>query len=310
MSNLREKAREIHEAGVAERGTFTADGAPLRMYKYWLRHSHSSRAFDVQHSGKKENFCHFWRVVAFWGPLMFLKQFFTTHVEKKLIVAILILLAISLVFGGTLAWDSMRVVVFWFLGTAAAISVGLVGILSGVSMTMTDERIEDVGLIPRKYAKFGVIALPFFALGYGITKLSDWEHFDDLVVWTIGTLVAVAVIGLFTLAIVESGFWVTLAYLGGLILAFIAFIALGAGLSMLGEFIKGKRAVAQRNARKRRDAYYAEHGVFPEDVEREPGAIAKFFTGIADFCVLLAQVVRTKKWKICPTVEIDTAKAP
>jgi hypothetical protein len=33
--------------------------------------------------------------------------------------------------------------------------------------------------------------------------------------------------------------------------------------------------------------------------------MAKIFSGIGDLVVLLAQVVRVKKWGICPLVEID-----
>jgi hypothetical protein len=41
--------------------------------------------------------------------------------------------------------------------------------------------------------------------------------------------------------------------------------------------------------------------------KRAPGRIAKFFKGAGDFCHLIFQVVRVKKWKICPFVEIPDA---
>ena len=41
--------------------------------------------------------------------------------------------------------------------------------------------------------------------------------------------------------------------------------------------------------------------------KKEPGRLKKFFAGLGDFFVLAANVVRVKKWKICPLVEVPRA---
>ena len=74
MSNFRTKARDIKQAAEAERGNFQPTGAPLRLYNYWLERTNSKRGIAVRLGVSRENFCHFWRVVAIWAPFMWFRQ--------------------------------------------------------------------------------------------------------------------------------------------------------------------------------------------------------------------------------------------
>lgn len=66
MSKAKEKAEQIKMQGALERGEFNPkpDAAHLKMYKYWERVTQPDR--------RQENFCHYWRVVLIWGPLVWL----------------------------------------------------------------------------------------------------------------------------------------------------------------------------------------------------------------------------------------------
>src|SRR4051812_11756485 len=122
MSNLRTRASEIKAAGEAERGNFEPTGAPKRLYQYWLSHSTTSRADKVRTGLQRENFCHFWRVVAIWAPLMFLRRGVVKAAENRFVqIAVAIVLAVTFVYALTTlnGWDDF----LWILAGALAIVV-------------------------------------------------------------------------------------------------------------------------------------------------------------------------------------------
>lgn len=74
MSNFRDKAREIKAEGAARRGNFQPSGAPLNVYNYWLENSRGTGARRIRWGTERENFCHFWRVVMIWSPLLMIRN--------------------------------------------------------------------------------------------------------------------------------------------------------------------------------------------------------------------------------------------
>ncbi len=66
MSQLRRQADQVMSEGAMKRRNWNpdADTFHYKIYKYW-------RANSKRHV-ERENFCHYWRVVAIWGPLWFM----------------------------------------------------------------------------------------------------------------------------------------------------------------------------------------------------------------------------------------------
>ena len=116
--------------------------------------------------------------------------------------------------------------------------------------------------------------------------------------------------------LVLAGCALALVGIGGLVYAFITtpkpmFIGLSifvgcfavalALVAMVGHFEDKRRA--RREAWREGEISDEEYFGKPK-VKKAPGRISKFFHGIYDFAYLIFQYVRTKKWKICPFVEI------
>lgn len=267
MSNLRSKAQEIRAAGEAERGNFTPHGVPKRMYQYWLANTNSVNGNRIRSGRRKENFCHFWRVVAIWAPLMFLAdkgEKFVTSKAGIVSIALALLATLFFVVTSTIGWMDFLV----GLGVGIAVVAGVMGLIVG----------------------------------------GTWLHDNKPKVLErifIG-LVGVGVLGLLTALVLDFGF-IALAVVAGVIAGVAAFIF---GVVMIGEWVSGVRAVA---AEKREAEFDADddHEAY-QAPERKPlpawlQVIGNFFKGVGDFLVLSAQIVRVKKWKICPIVEVDAS---
>lgn len=298
--SLREKAQEVKAAGVAERGNFTPDGAPKRMYQYWLWKSNSRKAKDIRYGDRKENFCHFWRVVALWAPLLWTWK--KVEAAGNYILATFGVLAVATLVVACILSTNVLVTVLWVLAIGVGIGLGTLGIVSGISAALTEDERDEADLMtsPKAITIGFLLGLPTALLSFAIVKgvkfynrnLTDYNK-------PIGISTAVlAVAGLLTL-IGLSGGLVTLLWVVG---TFAGLVAVVAGViiagTFLSDYISGKRAVA----REATNAYVAEHGEYPP--EAEPGLVSRFFHGLGDFLILIGQVVRVKKWKICPIVEV------
>lgn len=68
MSRLRSKAVDVKISGAAERRNWNPDPKSVhyKIYSWWLRSS--GRYIE------NENFCHYWRVVAIWAPLRWIRK--------------------------------------------------------------------------------------------------------------------------------------------------------------------------------------------------------------------------------------------
>jgi len=272
MSNLRDKAREIKAAGEAERGNFEPSGTPLRVYNYWLNNSKSHTANSLKAGVRGENFCHFWRVVVIWAGLLAVGRSFERFLESKIGMVLSVL-------AGLLA-------VYALLNTAGILGAVLIALASTAAIA---------ALVTGAY---------FLHKRFWNNAWNDTLATVLLVAF--GVIVAGLVISMLVLAVIDFGLIVLPLIVAGVA----AFLGVIWGLASLSEFISGRRALrrkAQRAAwEEARSKFLAGEGPDPYEVEpSEPGRIKKFFSTLADFLILITQIVRVKKWKICPMVDIQ-----
>lgn len=308
MSNFREKAQAVKAAGEAERGNFTPSGVPKRMYDFWLQNTKSLNGRRVREGRRKENFCHFWRVVAIWAPLMFVTKTVERH-ERKIIAGVGVLLALGLVY--TLLFVSNA----WFVGLMVLLGVigfaiALAGAFGGGSLALDDDdERRDKDMFEAKQAKWlALIGFPTAIIAYlgvkAVRVIGPWSktHPKEAKYAGIATAV-VAYLGINTLIGGVSGLVAGTLVLAGLLVV----IALGIWVIAIGsDYVSGRRALAEQQ----KALYIEQNGPIPDKKPYVPSAfekrLAAIFRGIGDFVVLIGQVVRVNKWKICPTVEIDT----
>lgn len=315
MSNFRAKAAEIREAGEAERGNFTPTGAPKRLYEYWLARTTSEKGRAIRSGNRKENFCHYWRVVAIWAPLMWLWRGVEAAAQNVIVLGILGCALVGAFVWACIAFGSVLTVVLWILAAALATAYAGLGVLCGVALGFNEQERIDNELPTGKFMLIGVlIGFVVVLPAYGITNLIRWwrremqQHNGKLVVALI-SLIPIAwivLVGIFEgwkHAALVAGFLL----LGALVAAVLIFLGIKAA-----DWISGKRAIIKRRAEERFEKWLEEQPL-PAHVEpRKPGKISKFFKaffrGIGDFLIFMAQVVRVNKWKVCPIVEIDNEK--
>jgi hypothetical protein len=301
MTSLRDKARDIKAAGVAERGNFQPTGAPLRAYNYWLEHSKSEKAVAIRRGFRKENFCHFWRVVAIWAPLRWLENKANSVFESKFFITFLIVAALVVFVWAVLTFSS-------FVGFAAVVIAGITafvsGLLGGIGLAIgPDKRADNEFPSTQWVFLMALVGFPVAIVSFIITKIgtnkSVRRYVDKNQGKVIGIIFAAIIITFLTMIWITESLVMMLSVLGGVV----GMLALLTGLVFLmvyiSEFISGRRALAKERAEMRvrdNDFTIGKSGV----VEDRPG----FFTGLADFFILLGQIVRVKKWKICPLVEV------
>lgn len=73
MSKLQEARKKRREKGEARRATFHPEptGKPTQVYHWWASNGGNAPA--------RENFCHYWRVIVFWAPLLWLSLWRERH---------------------------------------------------------------------------------------------------------------------------------------------------------------------------------------------------------------------------------------
>jgi hypothetical protein len=187
-----------------------------------------------------------------------------------------------------------RVVVFWaplwwvFNHTAVLV---LNPVVDWVDRGGGDRLAHILSAPARGYRKIGTKA--------GRKKF--WEY----VGWGIVGLFALFCIASLVMAFIKTPL-AALIWVGILVGTVAVLIGAAMGLSRLGAIFEKKRR-AQYEALV--DDYLEGKTDVPPWVamhEKKPSRVKRFFRGVGDFLVLLAQIVRVKKWKICPLVEIPT----
>jgi len=294
---FREKAREIYEHGVEERSNFTPSGVPLRMFNYWLQYSDGVKAQRIR-GGKKENFCHYWRVVFLWAPLWFIGRNILHFVDKYVATKT----GIAVVLAMYLALSALLILAGGVVGGVlmVAIPYALLGIVAGLVLTEPDYN---------SHWKYVAIAAPTSGIVLGGKWVKDhWNHnWDEPIAKAVffilvSIAVGVAALGIYVLIM-------QLGILGFLLLA--AAILTGAGIIFavcwtIVSLIEGLRNRNRHHWQEILSEYDERGEAYPADFKVRHSRWRRFWTGVADFFVLLAQVVRVKKWKICPIVEVDT----
>lgn len=270
MSSFREKAAEIKAAGESERGNFQPSGVPLRMYNFWLDNSESKKAAQISIGERKENFCHFWRVVAIWAPLLFVGKRLAKVVDHPAtFVAIAIAIVALVVFGGVTSEAFREILII--ISIAVGILAAAFGLFAAV-YAIVDHYAEDTDAVMNKILGWFAGTITVIAIGTLLTAL-----IIENPVATITTIVSIA-------------------------------IAVGLGFILVGpisDFIAGRRKIAKAKYEQRiQDIIDGKIKVNLKSEPREPNIIEKFLTGFGDFIILIAQVVRVNKWKICPFVEV------
>ena len=282
--SLAEKTRATLEAGKANRGEFKpkADSLPVRSYNYWLNNSKSDKAEDIRYGSRRENFCHYWRVVAIWAPLLKLGKSLNTLVENPITYVVLGIIAIALLVGGSLFIDGFFVSLA--IGVGILLAIVAAGLALVVGLSFLGDFIED------RFPKFVVKVENFF---------KSWKTWAG-----IGGLILAAIV------------YATSAGTGGI--GYIVWASVFAFLGLSGfaivkalDYAEGKRA--QRQAEWDALDFDTQDAIFDylhdlNRIKRKPNRVERWFVGagnaIVDVLEFIVQVVRVNKWKICPLVEI------
>lgn len=298
--SLRDKAREVKEAGVAERGNFTPTGVPKRIYQWWLSESNSKKARAIRHGKRRENFCHFWRVVLFWAPLRKFVQGFNDIAPFFAVLA-----AIAAVVGFIWACFVAPIIILQVAAFMLLMTLLVGGVVAGISMALIPVQRRGGWIEDRRFiALFFILGLPaaipvYLGVRFGRFYLENLTDYNKQIWFSVLGVVLTAIV---LLTGTLGSWWLVMCVTLGILVFIVGIVAAVFLLVQLSDYIDGRRAIAKRKATEARAVYIAEHGELPV---RQPGRVEKFFSGLGDFIVLIAQVVRVNKWKICPIVEID-----
>lgn len=254
------------------------------MWNYWAKYS--SRVPE------RENFCHYWRVVALWAPLRWL---WNNVLGNKAAFIVVGLLALVLTGWGVANSEVVRMLV--------VVAYVLTGLFVGVfSAAIWIEEKDNASRLEKNLLRAGM-AYGWFAswvpfAGAWITKHISSDNLEKVL---LGVLITIGVVGLgFVLIglITAVGWWTLLVPAGVLVFTGVAF-----GIALLADYVSGRR---QQLRDAQYEAYYAalSNGVAAEYPTPKRSISKRFFSGVGDFIIFVAQVVRVKKWKICPTAEI------
>jgi hypothetical protein len=186
----------------------------------------------------------------------------------------------------------------------AGLSVFVLGLLGGVGLAIgPDERADNDFPSINWVLLMALVGLPVAIFSFVITKVSQEKAVRRWVGNNEGKIVAVIAAtiatGFFAMIWITASLVMMLSVLGGVIGILALLVGFVALMIYISEFVSGRRALARERAesRVRDDDFTIGKGGVVKD---KPG----FFTGVADFFILLGQIVRVKKWKICPLVEV------
>lgn len=304
--SFRDKAREIREAGEAQRGNFEPSGKPKEMYQYWLNNSDSLDAKALRRGEKRENFCHFWRVVAIWAPLLYLGRALQRAASHDTFWGVFGALGLILVSAGSIVSSNFRL----------ATLVGL-GIIVGLAMLLCScwaveilhrriaEKPSNSGLSRKQENVVIGLGVPFFPVG--VLAYLFVCGIDALVKAGPVAFATVFIVLMYTIVSVPTFLdfgWTGLAWLYGGSLALVLAIGLAVMIGIkISTYIEGSRALREQSEQE--EDHSDDHGFVYEAKPKKQGG---FWRGVGDFLILLAQVARVNKWKICPIVQVDNER--
>ncbi len=223
MSRIRQRTQDIVRRGHENRGTWSpkVGGAPLKRYQWWCRETDTYR--------QQENFCHYWRVVLVWAPLLKLRRTLTPakswQPEEILLIVFVSYMIILTAWVTVVAWSDVG---------AWALLVGPLMVIAGLASVAT-------------------------------------------------------------------------------------FIMALMGIAQLVEYFRCRAGKRPDKSAKQQTVEVAEPAVEATPEPRRPvserpiGRLAmrvlRLVGHIGEYAVLVAQVVRVKKWRICPIVDIPTTES-
>lgn len=308
MSHLRQRARVIKDEGAIQRRNWnpSPDSAHYKFYRYWQR---SRRKYVA-----RENFCHYWRVVLIWAPLLWLCK----ALAVVTVAALAVLLGFIIYKSGFQALDVILAIAGVLAAYAYLIWTLIVGQIpfqwAFPEVVKPDKWLTDKPKIVKvtAYASAAplmvVILLILFIgrLGYYVFVVPQLRHraYERFFTWLVTTHLGedkparwirpwLGVPLIFVLVTAPFGtgrhidLWVVivLASVGALIGVVIGLAALIAFRRTAAEHLTEPFRVKRKTVSK-----------------RQP--LKAFFRGVGDFLVLIWSVILTRKWKICPKVDI------
>jgi hypothetical protein len=299
MNDFHSKAKQVRKEGALLRGEFNPKGAPREVYKFWKKHA--------QHVPDTENFCHFWRVVVFWAPLTALRLGIIKAFSHKTVciaaVITYVLGFLALAAFVNVGWIAFVAVPYFLLGVSAAILV-----YEGNSIPTTDQERQEDRYINLLYAATAPVSFTVTAMAWLVEKPTEyfrslnWKAKDIIARVVLGIVLTTAGIGLSVILFLSfKKDWIgTLSFIGLLFGMFLA----GTVITVVISLCLNKQT--NHKAQKRQAHWRAlQDGIETDVIITPPGKFKAFLTGVKDFATLLVQIVRVKKWKICPIVNID-----
>lgn len=296
MSRFARKSDEVVQQGALARGEFNPTGVPLKMYKYWERVTRSKIP-------QTENFCHFWRVVVLWAPLNFLGQqalgLFSKSATWYLVASLYALAFLVLSFTASAAFSAFLVIPYMLLG----LITGTLAAKEG----WPERDPNDQGL---RLATW--LALPVSGLLYGVSKIGAFVGRHPRIETALG-IVAVSLMAISVTSIVgvllfagfsSLGLEFILWLIGAAVLIAVGALTLAYVFSVIDARIDAKRRLQDERREKWFNNELTDDEYFGRKPKREPGKIALFFKGVGEFIGLAWNIVRVKKWKICPIVNV------
>jgi uncharacterized membrane protein len=291
--SLREKANEVKAAGERARGNWTPQGKPLELYKRWV----TDRRARGKDAPTRENFCHYWRVVAIWYPLSVVRNKVVDIALHDATAPTLFIIAAIAVVVGIITGSILSREFLYMVLTVLAVLYFAIGAVVGAEASQHHAKGKKFERADKWFlAIFAPVALPVFALGWALLKVSVNTRANvalGIAGLVVLALVAWGLIGLWT----AIGFW-TLAILGTIALLVAALVVC---VPWVTNLIAHRREVAYEKSLNR--PITRVHTV--PSKRKKPSVVSRFFTALGDFIILLAQVVRVNKWKICPIVEVN-----
>lgn len=301
MSKWRDIAQEVKAEGEARRGNFSPEPGswPDRSYRYWR-----DAQFDPP---KRENFCHFWRVAVLWSPMLRFRRWWNRHED---VITITFFSLLGAVIFGLIGWgivseqNTGEILAFIGIGVVGFLYV-LAGIGGGVMMGDPD---ADIGFSER--ALF-IATLPISVPVYGLARFFNgapgkWMNKHGLQI-----LMGMAMLGVsLALGSLCYGIISSKGLAGVFIVGLIGAVLFSAAwvIRNAGDWVAGWRARQDRIEEERLEKLYAEWGTISPDLPaaepKERTWVGKKMRAAGDLLILVGQVVRVNKWKICPYVTI------
>jgi len=303
--NFRRQTQEVREKGELERGTFvpTIEGTPYKMYKWWLERTRNPPT--------RENFCHYWRVIFIWSPLMRLASVLGRVFGNKVILStvITVLAVLLVVLGYTFNFLS-------YVAVGAASVYIVLGLVMGVyryqyeagELMYSDEWLTRDH--PTAYRALVIVFAPLVFFVWAIGAVFKSSKTLKYVGNALLGLILLACLGILTVIIVASiahyGLVPFLVVVGTILLVIAVITAFSIGSVFVME--KYIEPAIKRRRRARRDAEDAlrmkiSYGKATA-ASSNKSVIGSILRTIGDFVILIVEVVRVNKWKICPIVEL------